>query len=106
MKLFSVRHPLVLIGTAITLAALLLWLIHPAWLTRLDYIAYDAQIRAATPTPLTGNVVIVEIDEASLARYGQWPWPRSVLAGIVNRIRDAGARVIVLDVVFAEPEQR
>ncbi|MCC6262105.1 MAG: CHASE2 domain-containing protein [Bryobacterales bacterium] len=106
MKPFSVRHPLALIGTAITLAALVLWLMHPAWLTRLDYIAYDAQIRAATPTPLTGNVVIVEIDEASLARYGQWPWPRSVLAGVVNRIRDAGARVIVLDVVFAEPEQR
>lgn len=106
MKVFFARHSLTFLGVAITMAALALWLLRPSWITRLDYIAYDAQVRAATPPPLTGDVVIVEIDEASLSRYGQWPWPRSVLAGMVNKIREAGASVIALDVVFAEPERR
>ncbi|MCW5965436.1 MAG: CHASE2 domain-containing protein, partial [Bryobacterales bacterium] len=46
------------------------------------------------------------IDEASLRRFGQWPWPRAVLADLVSQLSSAGASVIALDVVFAEPEQR
>jgi len=50
-------------------------------------------------------VVIVDIDEASLAQLGQWPWPRSVLASLVNRLRQDGAAAIGFDVVFAEPDR-
>jgi adenylate cyclase len=50
-------------------------------------------------------VVIVDIDEASLARLGQWPWPRSVLASLVNRLRQDGAAAIGFDVAFAEPDR-
>ncbi|MCL4783641.1 MAG: CHASE2 domain-containing protein [Bryobacterales bacterium] len=106
MKIHFTRNSLILPGAAITLAALAIWLFRPAWLTRFDHIAYDAQVREAAAPPLSGHVVIVEIDEASLARYGHWPWPRAVLAELVNKIRNAGARVIALDVVFAEPERR
>ncbi|MDZ7639676.1 MAG: CHASE2 domain-containing protein [Bryobacterales bacterium] len=97
---------LAILGLAITMAAAAIWLLRPAWLNRFDHLAYDAQLRAAASAPLSNQIVIVEIDEASLARYGQWPWPRAVLGGLLNQIRDAGASVIALDVVFAEPEQR
>jgi len=50
-------------------------------------------------------VVIVDIDEASLAQLGQWPWARSVLASLVNRLRQDGAAAIGFDVVFAEPDR-
>lgn len=50
-------------------------------------------------------VTIVDIDEASLAQLGQWPWPRSVLASLVNRLRRDGAAAIGFDVVFAEPDR-
>lgn len=50
-------------------------------------------------------VTIVDIDEASLAELGQWPWPRSVLASLVNRLRQDGAAAIGFDVVFAEPDR-
>src|SRR4029079_1518879 len=50
-------------------------------------------------------VRIVDIDDASLARIGQWPWPRSVLADLVGRLAQAGAAAIALDVVFAEPDR-
>lgn len=106
MRKFFSRHQIALLGAGITAATLVIWLLSPDWLHRFDWLSYDAQLRAASPAPASGDVVIVEIDEASLVRYGQWPWPRTVLAGLVNKIRDAGASVIAIDVVFAEPEQR
>ena len=50
-------------------------------------------------------VVIVDIDEASLKEIGQWPWPRTVVAGLVNRLNALGAVVIGFDVVFPEPDR-
>ena len=56
---------------------------------------------AAPDTP----VVIVDIDEHSLKRLGQWPWPRTVLAQMVDNLRRAGAAVIAFDVLFSEPDR-
>lgn len=50
-------------------------------------------------------VRIVDIDEASLAQLGQWPWPRTLLATFVKRLSDLGAAVIALDMVFPEPDR-
>jgi adenylate cyclase len=50
-------------------------------------------------------VRIVDIDDASLHKLGQWPWPRTRLAEIVERLKDAGARTITLDLILAEPDR-
>ncbi|MGH8663193.1 MAG: CHASE2 domain-containing protein [Burkholderiales bacterium] len=51
------------------------------------------------------DVVIVEIDEPSLRRLGQWPWPRTRLAELIERIGAAGATAIGLDIIMPEPDQ-
>lgn len=53
------------------------------------------------------DVVIVDIDEASLAHedLGQWPWPRTKLADLVSQLKKYGARVITFDMVFSEPDR-
>jgi serine phosphatase RsbU (regulator of sigma subunit)/CHASE2 domain-containing sensor protein len=51
------------------------------------------------------DVVVVEIDEPSLRTLGQWPWPRTLLAQLVERIGSAGARAIGLDIVMPEPDR-
>ena len=48
--------------------------------------------------------VIVDIDEASLAAYGQWPWPRTLLADLVNKLSKLGSVAIGFDIIFAEPD--
>lgn len=48
------------------------------------------------------DVVIVAIDDASLQRVGNWPWPRSVMANALDRITQANPRAIGLDVIYAE----
>jgi len=50
-------------------------------------------------------VRVVAIDEASLAARGQWPWPRSLVAELTERLAAAGAAAIAFDVVFAEPDR-
>lgn len=52
-----------------------------------------------------GPVVIVDIDDESLARLGQWPWPRTVLADLVERLAEAEAAAVAFDIVFAEPDR-
>src|SRR4051794_34572336 len=53
--------------------------------------------------PEANDVIVVAIDENSFAQFGQWPWPRSLHAQLIRSLRAAGARTIVLDLVFAEP---
>jgi len=50
-------------------------------------------------------VVIVDIDEKSIQKYGQFPWPRTLLAELVTKLRQMGAVVIAFDVVFPEPDR-
>jgi len=57
--------------------------------------------RAYAPAP----VRVVEIDDASLERIGQWPWPRSIIRDLVARLGELGAAAIALDIVFAEPDR-
>jgi adenylate cyclase len=50
-------------------------------------------------------VVIVDIDEPSLKEYGQWPWPRTVVADLVTKLTGLGTAAIGFDVLFAEPDR-
>lgn len=65
---------------------------------------FDALATLAQPIPEEPGVVIVAIDEPSMAALGeQWPWRRSRHAALVTALRAAGARAIAFDIVFAEP---
>ncbi|MBM3649099.1 MAG: adenylate/guanylate cyclase domain-containing protein, partial [Alphaproteobacteria bacterium] len=50
-------------------------------------------------------VRIVDVDEEALAEYGQWPWPRTIIARLVDKLTEQGAAVIAFDVIFAEPDR-
>ena len=53
----------------------------------------------------TNSVVIVEITEQDLKKYGQWPWPRNLIANLHNRIYQYGAKVIQYNIIFAERDR-
>jgi len=50
-------------------------------------------------------VIIIDIDERSLQQYGQWPWPRTLMAKLIDKVGDQGVLAIGLDMVFAEPDR-
>jgi adenylate cyclase len=74
-------------------------------LDRLTFLVFDAYQRV-TPRPAAGApVVVVDIDEASIAAEGQWPWPRTTLANLVDRLGEMGAVTTVFDIVFPDPDR-
>jgi len=77
----------------------------PELLSSLDNQVTNAMFRMRGPIKPTGKVVIVDIDEQSLTRLGQWPWPRDTVARLVTAIDAAGARVMGFDIVFAEKDR-
>ncbi len=57
------------------------------------------------PKPADKPVTIIDLDEQSLETIGQWPWPRNVLAQLVENLMQMGAVLVAFDVVFAEPDR-
>ena len=85
--------------------ALAFRLAEPSLLTDIRLAVFDQyqvlKPREKTPVP----VQLVDIDEQSLEQFGQWPWPRNLLAQLVDAINDAGAAAIVIDILLSEPDR-
>lgn len=77
------------------------------WLAPLERWLWDKRARYCqwfSPKP-TDRLVHIMIDDDTLQSIGSWPWPRSVLAGVIDELTDAGARMIALDMFFPEPQR-
>lgn len=100
---------LIVVGVAATAYAAVLFALHGLG-PETPSSAHDTILRSrfSSPPPST-QVVIVDIDERSLALlapdYGRWPWPRSVLADGVQKLSDLGARAVVLNVLVSDPDK-
>ena len=91
---------------------LLFFVLHATGLLPLEFIQrienylYDVRVEFMMPRVVDPRVVIVDIDEASLAAEGQWPWPRQKVAALVDALFDSYAvRTLGFDALFAEPER-
>ena len=89
----------------ITLAVLMLWGLKDPFVKETARLkSFDLIQKYDKPT-VSEDVVIVEIDEKSIEQNGQWPWKRSVLADVIWRLREAGAGIIVLPILFSEEDR-
>ena len=87
------------------LVAALARVVVPGVLDRLSPLAFDMYQREAPRDATDLPVRIVDIDDASLKQIGQWPWPRGTIAQLVDKLREAGAAVVVFDALFSEPDR-
>src|SRR5262245_54647759 len=73
---------------------------------RLENLMFDFRMKTLLPSEKGSNapVAILDIDELSLAEEGRWPWPRSKIRELLQKLQEAGAIVIAFDVIFSEPE--
>ena len=89
----------------ITLAALMLWGLKDPFVKETARLkSFDLIQKYDTPS-ISKDVVIVEIDEKSIEQNGQWPWKRTVLADVIWKLREAGAGIIVLPILFSEEDR-
>ncbi len=95
----------ILIPLLVLAGVLVVYGTNPTALRNLRHQAFD-QLQRLHPRPwVDAGVRVVDLDDETLARVGQWPWPRSVVATLVDRLREAGAAAIAFDIVFAEPDR-
>ncbi|WP_020407680.1 CHASE2 domain-containing protein [Hahella ganghwensis] len=87
---------------AAVLVALCFSLLFTGWTQRLDYLIYDGFLKLQ-PLKTSTSSAIVAIDEKSLRELGRWPWDRSVHAELITKLRQAGAKAVVFDLLLAEP---
>ena len=94
-----------LIGVLVTaiMAAVYIW--QPTFLVFLNQKTYDTLFRFVGQAAPSGRVAVVYVDEASVARYGQWPWPHYRLARLLGGIADLGASAVAVDFLLGEPDR-
>ncbi|MFZ5570282.1 MAG: CHASE2 domain-containing protein [Thermodesulfobacteriota bacterium] len=90
---------------ALTIFLIGIYLANPFFVRFFNHRITDVMMASSPPKPVSGKVVVVDIDGESLARYGQWPWSRDRLAELLEKINAHGAASIALDMILAEPDR-
>ncbi|HQI23620.1 MAG TPA: CHASE2 domain-containing protein [Smithella sp.] len=99
------RRRILIWGILCTLCFAVIFAFKPNLMQRLDYLEYDFLLAKFPNNNASNKLVIVDLDEKSLNRYGQWPWPRYRVAGLLDKVAAMQPDIISLDIVFAEPDR-
>ena len=93
------------VGLSLLAALICLRIWDPAPLEELRLRSFDLYQSISPRSSPVRPVVIVDIDEASIAALGQWPWPRTILADLLTRLAELQAAAVAFDVIFPEPDR-
>jgi adenylate cyclase len=101
-----ISRPFLLVVFCVLAVAGLVRAADPFFVQALRLIAFDSYQRLA-PQPYDADlpVRIVDIDPESIARFGQWPWPRTTMRDLVTRLVERNAGTVVFDILFAERDR-
>ena len=106
MKIRTIFKPSYLkIAAGISFLFIVTYFLSPSFLELLELKTVDARFRSRPPITPGQDVVIATIDEKSLDELGRWPWPRTVIARLIGKLKLYGASVIAFDIVFSEPTE-
>lgn len=104
-RLTGKRALVAFVALLVLVAGTVLRAVNPDFLISVRELTFDYYQRLSPRPYESAPVRIVDIDEASIAKFGQWPWPRTKLAELVDALTELGAAAIAFDVIFAEPDR-
>jgi adenylate cyclase len=93
------------LGLVLTGLILAIHVAQPAVLATLGNLVFDSYQRLAPRAYEDAGVRVVDIDDETIRRLGQWPWPRTDMARLTQSLSDAGAAAVAYDIVFSEPDR-
>lgn len=99
------RSAIVLAGLVPVLLVALAKLLAPDGFGQIGGLVFDSYQRLSPREYRDAGVRVVDIDDESIRRLGQWPWPRTDLAALTNAIAEAGAAAIAFDIVLSEADR-
>ena len=100
------RETNLIIGVLVAATSIYLSFMYLPFFESLEKVVYEIEMRLDTPrNPGESKVAIINIDDKSIAKLGKWPWPRHILAEMIKILKDNGAKLIGLDIIFEEKEK-
>jgi serine/threonine-protein kinase len=99
------KNPALWLALLLSVIFLVLALLQVGFLESLELSTYDLRMKLRANGPETPtDIALVDIDDDSITKLGRWPWPRAMVARMVDKLKAQGATIIGLNVIFSEPE--
>ena len=80
--------------------------LNPSFIKSISFLSFDLYQKVITLRKQDSDVIIIDIDEKSLGKFGQFPWNRSVFAKIIQNVNEANPKAIGFDVFFSEKDKQ
>ena len=106
MKSLIIKYKNYLIFLVLLILLITLKIINPSFIKSISFISFDLYQKTFTLKKDDSNVVIIDIDEESLGKFGQFPWNRTVFAKIIENVDFSKPKSIAFDVFFAERDKQ
>ena len=105
MKLFFQKHFNYIIFSVVLLLLISLKIINPSFIKSVSYLSFDLYQKIFAEKK-DSEVVIIDIDEKSLGKFGQFPWNRNVFAKILDQLNTSNTKAIGFDIFFTEKDKQ
>ncbi|HEY4579440.1 MAG TPA: serine/threonine-protein kinase, partial [Candidatus Acidoferrales bacterium] len=96
--------PDIVLGVVVSALVLGAFLYHWGPLETMELKMYDLRAKLRADKQVGTDIIIVAVDDNSVAQLGRWPWPRAYVAELIDVLSEAGAKVIGLDLLYSDPE--
>ena len=106
MKRLLLNYKNYLIFFILLVLLITLKIINPSFIKSISFLSFDLYQKVFTLRKDTSEVIIIDIDEGSLSKFGQFPWNRSIFAKIIENVNEANPKAIGFDVFFAEKDKQ
>ena len=106
MKSLFIKYQNYLIFFVLLIILIALKIANPSFIKSISYISFDLYQKTFPLKKQDSNVVIIDIDEKSLSKFGQFPWSRSVFAKIIDKVHVTKPKAIGFDVFFTEKDKQ
>ena len=106
MRSLLLKYKNYLIFFILLVLLIALKVVNPSFIKSISYISFDLYQKAFPLKKQDSNVVIIDIDEKSLSKFGQFPWSRSVFAKIIDKVHATKPKAIGFDVFFTEKDKQ
>ena len=105
MKTFLLKHLNYIIFSILLIILITIKIINPSFVKSISYLSFDIYQKIFAEKK-DSEVIIIDIDEKSLGKFGQFPWNRSIFAKILDQLNTSNPKAIGFDIFFTEKDKQ
>ena len=106
MKTFLIKYQNYFSFLVILILLIALKIANPSFVRSISNLSFDLYQKVFTLNKTESNVIIIDIDEKSLGKFGQFPWSRSVFAKILENVNVSNPKAVGFDIFFTENDKQ